>query len=106
MAETMDIELNPDELTLGDLEDFEDYVGKPLDEAVKPKPVYDDEGKRLFDEKGRPVSETRVPSKVLVCLVWIVKRKTEPAFTVADARNVRVTSLVLTDGETADRGND
>ncbi|MCG5459622.1 hypothetical protein PSH03_005406 [Micromonospora sp. PSH03] len=106
MSETVDIELNPDDLTLGDLEDFETYVGAGLDEAVKPKPVFDDDGNRVFDEKGRPVSQTRIPTKALVALVWLVKRRETAGFTIADARDVRVNSLVLTESDTADRGND
>ncbi|MDG4826019.1 hypothetical protein O7635_29570 [Asanoa sp. WMMD1127] len=94
----LDLNLNPDELTLGDLEDFEAHTGTTIDKAFKTVPVFDDEtGERLFDEKGRPITTTEVSAKTLVCLVWIVVRKSNPDFTVADARNVRVTSLTLSE---------
>lgn len=105
--EKIDLNLNIDDLTLGDLEDFEDFVGVPIDEVIKPVPVFDTNGDRVFDAKGRPESTMKVPTKAVICLVWLVKRKTSPDFTVADARNVRVTSLVLdqsSDAEKTDRG--
>ncbi|MEU8086335.1 hypothetical protein AB0B57_22335 [Micromonospora sp. NPDC049101] len=98
--------MNPDDLTLGDLEDFEAYTATSIDEAFKSVPVFDDEGNRVFDEKGRPESTVKVATKSLVCLVWLMERKTQPDFTIADARNVKITSLVIGDsGSEADQGN-
>ncbi|WP_144121125.1 hypothetical protein [Catellatospora sichuanensis] len=102
--ETLDINLDPDDLTLGDLEDFEEFVGKPIDDVVRPVPVLDDEGNRVFDAKGRPEMTTKIPAKGIICLVWLVKRKSDPSFTLADARKVRVTALVLGKSPEADSG--
>lgn len=101
----MELKLNPDDLTLGDLEDFEAYTGLTIDEVVKPVPVFDDEGNRVFDDKGRPEMTMKVGSKSLVCLVWLSQRKQDPAFTIQDARNVKVTALVIDSGSEADQGN-
>ncbi|GIJ38521.1 hypothetical protein [Micromonospora andamanensis] len=101
----MELKLNPDDLTLGDLEDFEDYTGKTIDEIVKPVPVVDDEGNRVFDDKGRPEMTMKVSSKSLVCLVWLMRRKDNPNFTIQDARQVKVTSLVITESSEGDQGN-
>ncbi|WP_200209110.1 hypothetical protein [Micromonospora coerulea] len=101
----MDLRINPDDLTLGDLEDFEDFTGKSIDEAIKPVPVLDDEGKRTFDEKGRPEMTVKVSTKAIICLVWLTQRKANPDFTVADARNVKVTSLVVGGESEAEQGN-
>lgn len=101
----MDLKLDPNDLTLGDLEDFENYVGKPIDDVIKPVPVLDEDGNRVFDDKGRPEMTMKVPAKAIICLVWLVNRKGNPDYTVAEARNVKVGSLVLTEPTGADQGN-
>lgn len=105
MADKIDITINPDDFTLGDLEDFAAYVGVELHDAARPVPVYDDEGNRLFDDRGRPLSQTRLSSKALTALVWLVRRAQEPTFGIEDARNTRVGALEISYGDTSNRGN-
>lgn len=94
MSESMKLDANA--LTVGDLEDFEDFVGKPLDEAVVEKPLRDEvTGKRLTDDAGKPLSEIKIGAKALVALVWLVKRQDIPGFTIDDARKVKVSSLAV-----------
>lgn len=102
------ISLNPDELTLGDLEDFEEATGKSIQDALKAQPVYEDDGvTRKFDDKGRPLSEAKISAKTLSALVWLVKRQANPDFTLQDARRVRVAELIIEDSEPEDsEGND
>lgn len=92
---------NENELTIGDLEDFEDAIGVPLAEALKPVSVRDEEGNLVRDEKGRPVQEVQMSARVLKGLVWIASRQENPEFTLADARNVKVTELdiIRADGD-------
>ena len=99
--------IDQDTLTIGDLEDFEDAVGVSFQRALTPRPVYGPDGKRVLDEKGRPVSEADVTAKALKALVWIVKRKEVPAFTLDDARQVPVSALQMSGeiDEAADSGN-
>lgn len=71
MSET--IKLDPDELTLGDLDDFEEAVGKSFFECI---------------------ANGATPSpKALMALVWITERKTDPTYTLEKARDVKVGSL-------------
>lgn len=63
-----------DALTIGDLEDFEDIVGVPFDEAEA--------------ASFRSV-------KAIKALVFLTMRKTNPGFTLDDARNVKVSALQL-----------
>lgn len=86
-------------LTIGDLEDFEDAVGAPLFEALKPSKVYDENGKVERDEDGRPKEEMNLSAKVLKAIVWIANRQENPEFTLADARNVRVTELDIIEAD-------
>lgn len=99
------LHLDPDLLTLGDLEDFEDTVGRPVDEVLAPRLILDEDGNKTFDERGRPITGVRIPAKALVCLVWLVNRKDNPAFTLADARKVRVDQLEIPATDESDQGN-
>jgi len=100
----MKFSINPDSFTLGDMEDFEEVTGKTLKDALKPVPLYEDDGvTRQFDEKGRPLSEANVTAKVLTALVWLAHRANgNPDFTLAEARRVKVTELVFVEDEDED----
>ena len=106
MSDAIELRFDPDALTLGDLEDFETFVGNTIDEVIKPVPVTDDNGNRVFDERGRPEMTTKVPAKALVCLVWLVKRADDPGFTIDDARRVKVSALSMSAPVEGDRGNE
>lgn len=108
-TEKFHLVVDPDEFTIGDLEDFEDAVGVPLGEALKPRPVRDEETGEVVrnPETGRPELEVQVSSKALRHLVWIVKRQTDPDFTAEDARKVKVAALELVSkGDEGGPGND
>ena len=78
-ADQMTVDL--DDLTLGELEEFEDITGQSFDQA---------------QEGGfRSV-------KALIALVFLSRRKVDPAFTLDDARNTKVTSLRLNTGAEGD----
>lgn len=103
----IDLKLDTDSLTLGDLEDFEAAVGKTVDEVIRPVPELDDEGNRVFDERGRPSMTVKMSTKALIGLVWIVQRQKDPTFTLADARAIRVNNLIISEPEEdPNRGND
>ncbi len=90
--------LDPDTLTIGDLEDFESVVGRPIFEALAPKAQLDDDGNVIRDEKGRPVKSVQMDAKSLKAIVWITSRRDNPDFTLEDARNVKVSSFSV-DGD-------
>jgi hypothetical protein len=105
MAETVALRIDPDVLTIGDLEDFEDTVGVALYDALQPKPVIGPDGKKVLDEKGRPEMQTQITTKALKALIWITQRIEKPEFTLDDARRVRVSELELV-GVDDESGND
>lgn len=105
-AEKVVLKVDPDALTIGDLEDFEDVVGASLFDALQPVPTRDEDGSVVRDEKGRPVTEVKVTAKALKALIWITQRVDRPDFTLQDARNVRVTSLEIVDDAADPEGND
>jgi hypothetical protein len=57
-----------DALTLGDIEDIENYAGLPVS---------------FIADTTKPGA-----AKLRTALVWIVKRKADPTFTIDDARNL------------------
>lgn len=98
------IRFNPDEMTLGDLETFEEIVGKPLDEAITERVVRDPEtNKPLRDEKGKPKREARAGAKAIVAMVYLTKRRDNPDYTLEDARAVKVSELVI-EGDDEEKG--
>ncbi|MDG9711158.1 hypothetical protein [Streptomyces sp. DH10] len=104
MTDAISLRIDPDNLTIGDLEDFEEVVGQPIYQALSPRPVVVD-GKRVLDEKGRPELETQVSTKALKALIWISQRAVNPDFTLADARNVKVGELQIVASEGDPQGN-
>ncbi|WP_326827361.1 hypothetical protein [Streptomyces sp. NBC_01751] len=106
--ETVALRIDPDVLTIGDLEDFEDVVGVPLYDALQPKPVIGSDGKKVLDEKGRPELQTQMSTKALKALIWITQRIEKPDFSLEDARNVKVSALELVgvDGQGNDETSD
>lgn len=104
--EKVNIKFDEDNLTLGDLEDFEDATGVELFDALKPVTVKDDDGKPVRDEKGRPVQEVQLSAKSLKALVWIVLRAERPGFSLDDARNIKVAALEIVDAGDESEGND
>jgi hypothetical protein len=106
-TETVSLRVDPDVLTIGDLEDFEDVVGQPLYDVLQPKPVIGPDGKKVLDEKGRPELQTQISTKALKALIWITQRMEKPGFSLDDARSVRVSALELVGVDDADGpGND
>ncbi len=68
----MKITLDPDKVTLGDLEDFEDASGQDLDRVLA-----------SVDESGA-VQNMRM--KTVLALVWVFGRKTDPSLTLDQVR--------------------
>jgi len=95
--------VDEDEFTIGDLEDFETVAGVSFVSALKHTVVKDDEGKTVFDAEGRPEKEVNLSPKALKALIWISKRRTDPSFTVDDARNVKVSAIEMAE---SDNGSD
>lgn len=61
-----------DKVTLGDIVDIEDVCGVPWDEIV---------------EMDNP------PTKVLLAMVWVAKRRDNPKFTLDDARQTPIADI-------------
>lgn len=68
----MKIKIDPEDLTFGDMEDFEAVAEMPIFEAFQ------------------ALEENRLPMKGFIGLVWVCHRRSDPDFTLEDARKVRL----------------
>ena len=65
------IQFNVEDLTIGELADMEDVTGLSLDKMNLSKPS----------------------AKLLVAMLWVFERRSNPKYAYAEARNVKVTGL-------------
>lgn len=72
----MKLHISEADLTVGDLEDIEDYTGQQF----------------TGFEPG-PDGQVKVGTKMLTALIWITERRANPDFSVADARKTKVSEL-------------
>jgi hypothetical protein len=93
------LKLSMDDLTLGEMELFEEATGKDILEALKPQPVIDPDTGRPTpdpdDPKGRPLMEARVTARTFVGLVYIALKRDNPALTLAEVKNMPLSSIEL-----------
>lgn len=78
------LHVDPDDLTIGDLEDFKKVAGVSLQKA--------------FPQTKDGAEDADIDPTALKALVWIVKRKADPSFSLTDARDVRITELHIGSG--------
>lgn len=79
----MRLEINPETMTLRDIEDMEAATGRPI-------------GEFLARFEGRQAGEVRLtdfPAKMLTAMVWVFGRKTEPTLTLEEARDTALVEL-------------
>ncbi|EFC86468.1 hypothetical protein [Parafrankia sp. EUN1f] len=96
------LDFDPKAMTIGDLEDFEDIVGEPMQTALSPKPVRDAAGDIVRDARGRPKTAVQPSTKAIKALVYLAGRRQNPAFSLDDARQIRVDELRIHAEEPAD----
>lgn len=72
MSEEATLTFDLDKVTLGDIVDIEEVCGIPWDDIV---------------EMDSP------PTKVLLAMVWVAKRRDDPDFTLDDARKTPVADI-------------
>lgn len=67
----MRYKIDLEDLTLGEAEEFEQLSGLTLEQAAGPHP----------------------PMKVITTLLYLVNRRDDPAFTMEDARGIKISNL-------------
>lgn len=74
----MRLEFDLDSLTMQDAADLEEHAGVPIEDVAK----------RL---KNKP------PMKLIIVCLWIMERKRNPRFTLADTRNLKFSDIEFED---------
>lgn len=87
--------LDPDDLTLGEMEEFEEITGRTLSDLMRGEIALDDEDKPRRDAKGKVLREINPRAKEITALVFLARRREEPDFTLDQARAVKLTELRL-----------
>jgi hypothetical protein len=99
MAETekLKISMNMDDLTFGDLEEFENVTGLVMSDAVKTEIVRDPKtGMPVADPddpKGRPLTETKMSAKAMLGLVYLSMKHDDPNTTLDSVRNIKLSDV-------------
>ena len=75
------VEFDPSKLTLGDIEDLEEYTGKTFEEIQDLIPT------------SKSKKSASVPARVMVGLTWVIGRQKDPEFTVERARGLTLLEL-------------
>lgn len=89
------LKLDPEDLTLGEMEEFEELAGRPLAKMIQGDIVKDDDGKPMLGPDNKPLREIDPRVKDIIALVYLAKRRENPEFTLADARGVKISELQL-----------
>lgn len=71
------------DITVGDMEDIEEITGEPFEDVIEKLSAGGENGK------------LRVPLKVIKAIVFVVKRQSDPDFTLEQARRVKFSELEL-----------
>lgn len=71
----MQIAIDPNKLKLREIEFFEEYTGLSIES----------------------LSDGRISAKMATALVYIAQKRTDPAFTIEDARDIEVGEIVWAD---------
>ena len=83
MADAKPLRFSVDSLTVGDLEDIEEITGMAFDEIMA----------MLTSGQVGEGGKIGLPLKVIKALVLVIYRASNPAFTIEDARKVKVSEL-------------
>src|SRR5690348_3264674 len=87
--------INPDDLTLGEMEEFEELSGRPLAKMLQGDLIKDDQGRPVLGKDGKPQREIDPRVKDMIALVFLAKRREDPEFTIEDARGIKVSELQI-----------
>lgn len=105
MGEKIKVSMDMDDLTFGELEEFENATGLVMSEAVKSVIVRDKDGRPVpdpDDEKGRPLKEVRMSAKAMMGMVYLAIRRQNPETTFEDVRRLKMNDVEFDVQESGD----
>lgn len=110
MAEKQKITLNMDDLTFGEMEDFEEVTGLVMSDAVRSEIVRDPKTGRAVpdpdDPKGRPLKESKMSARAMIGLVFVALRRDNPDITFDEVKRMKMSDVDFDMTEGVDEGKD
>jgi hypothetical protein len=103
--EKLKVKLNMDDLTFGELEEFERVTGMVMSDAVRTDIVRDNTGRPVpdpDDPQGRPLKETKMSAKAMMGMVYLALRKEDSEMTFDKVRALRLSDVDLDVRESED----
>lgn len=99
VEEKKKISINMDELTFGEMEEFEEVTGLIMSEAIKTEIVRDPKTGRAVpdpdDLKGRPLKETKMGIKAMMGMVYLSMKRDNPEVTWSDIKKLKLSDVDL-----------
>lgn len=93
MTEKRKITMNMDELTFGELEEFELATGLILSDAIKEEIVRDENGRPVpdpDDEKGHPLKIIKMGTRAMMGMIYLSVKRDDPTTTFDDIRRMKL----------------
>lgn len=100
MTEKLKLSLTLADLSLDDLEAFEDATGLDLLEEVNPKPVINPETRMPVkdpdDPRGRPLLQVKISTRAYNGMIFLAWRRLDPSKTFADVKKLKLSEFDFT----------
>lgn len=96
MGEKIKVSMNMDDMTFGELEEFELVTGMVMSDAIRTAIVRDSEGRAVADPddpKGRPLKETKMGVKAMMGMVYLALKRDNPEVSFADIRKLKMNDI-------------
>lgn len=79
----MKLTIDPNTLTLGEMDDIEAATGQPIGDLVA----------RFNGKRAEEIRMTDFPTKTLIAMVWVFGRRSDPTLTIEDVRQTKLLDL-------------
>lgn len=99
VTEKKKISINMDELTFGEMEEFEEVTGLIMSDAIKTEIVRDPKTGMAIpdpdDPRHRPLKETKMGVKAMMGMVYLSMKRDDPTVIFADVRKLKLSDVDL-----------
>jgi hypothetical protein len=96
MGEKLKVSMDMDDMTFGELEEFENVTGLVMSDAVRSEIVRDKDGRPVpdpDDDKGRPLKQVKMGVKAMMGMVYLAMKRQNPTVTFDEIRTMKMTDI-------------
>lgn len=108
MGDKLKVSMDMDDLTFGELEEFENVTGLVMSDAVRSEIVRDSNGHPLpdpDDPKGRPLKQVKMGVKAMMGMVYLAMKRGNPDVSFEDIRRMKMSEIDFDVSEGDEQGN-